>query len=129
MDRTGRSDEVRSEEQDRVDGERELALFGVVLVERDPLRPVVPRFRPDPDIGFGLVDEAERHLVDGISPQTIPRPLPWSLEALPALVAEDFRPPHAGQLVGEAVEEPVGVAVPAVVAIGPGAAAARDVGL
>src|SRR6266511_5590443 len=53
-----------SEEEDRIDGERKLALLRPVDVGTGELRPVVSRLGPDPDVGLGLPDQAEVLLVE-----------------------------------------------------------------
>ena len=109
----GRGEVVRrpaSEEQDDVEADRELAAPGVVVVDLGPVGEIVPGFGADPEVRLGLVDRTE-----GEFAVVARRPGPDAV-----IVAEDFRPPDAGQLVVERVEEPVAEAVPlGVVAVEP----------
>src|SRR5262245_27627012 len=57
----------RSEEEDHVEAEGELAAAGVVAVGRAELGPVVADLGADPDVILGLVDCPQGHLVIGVA--------------------------------------------------------------
>ena len=109
----------RSEGDDHVEAVGELAGRVAAVVDGVVGGEVISGLGADPEPGLGLVDHAEGELVVGAG----------RAGAGTVLVAPDFRTPDAGQLLVEAVEEPVPEAVPArALLAGAGAAGGLEAG-